>query len=276
MLPSINLGFTELSLYGPMFLIGYVLASLMVRRLSTRCGVGKTDAVAAPIWGAVGLIIGAKLVYFITRLPSIIENSDKFKELIKTDIVSALDYAFGGMVFYGGLIGFILGVIVYCKHFRIDVFSVIDLYTPFLPFVHAFGRIGCFLAGCCYGIEYHGACAVQFPYNEANPELSTVPRLPVQLIEAFLNFICFAVLFYLLLKNIKLKSEERKIRQGQLLGFYLAYYIVVRTVLEFFRDDTVRGGIGFLSTSQIISIILIPVAVYLILSKRKPITGTVK
>ena len=223
MLPSIDLGFIKLPLYGPMFMIGFILASIMVRHLSTKCGVRKADALNASLFGAVGLFIGAKLLYFITGLPSIIAHFDRFKELCKSDPVSALDQAFGGMVFYGGLIGFILGVIVYCKHYKVNTFSVIDLYTPFLPFVHAFGRIGCFCAGCCYGIEYHGIMAVHFPYNADNPELSNVSRLPVQLIEAFLNFICFAVLLYLLLNNIKRKYLDRKIRQGQLLGFYLAY-----------------------------------------------------
>ena len=273
MLPSIDLGFIELPLYGPMFMIGFLLASLMVRNLSVRCGVRKDDAFYVSIFGVIGLFIGAKLLYFITRLPYIIENFDKFKELCKTDPLSALDQALGGMVFYGGLIGFCLGVIIYCKHFKVDFFSIIDLYTPFLPFAHAFGRIGCFCAGCCYGVEYHGVFAVHFPYNDSYPGLSSVPRLPVQLIEAILNFICFAILLYVLLKNIKHESGERKLKQGRLLGVYLAYYIVVRTVLEFFRDDSVRGSIGFLSTSQIISILLVPVALYLLLSKRKCVAG---
>ena len=144
-----------------------------------------------------------------------------------------------------------------------------DLYTPFLPFAHAFGRIGCFCAGCCYGIEYHGFLSVHFPYNEISPELSTVPRLPVQLIEAGLNFICFGALLHIMLKNLKKKKEERKLKQGQLLGFYLIYYLIARTILEFFRGDSVRGSVGFLSTSQIISILMIPVAVYFVLAKKR-------
>ena len=119
-------------------------------------------------------------------------------------------------------------------------------------------------------MEYHGFLSVQFPYNEDVPELSAVPRLPVQLIEAGLNFICFGVLFYILLKHLK-QVDNRKSdnwKRGRLLGIYLLYYIVARFILEFFRGDAVRGGIGILSTSQIISILLIPVMFVLIKKQR--------
>ena len=269
MLPSIDIGFMELPLYGMMFLIGFVLACLMIHRIAPKCGVGKDDAFFASLYGAIGLVIGAKVMFLITKLPSIISHFGTFIDWFKADYMGALNYALGGMVFYGGLIGFCLGVWRYCAHFKVKLFDIADLYTPFLPFAHAFGRIGCFCAGCCYGIEYHGPFAVQFPYNEMTPELSEVTRFPVQLTEAFLNFICFGVLLYILLKNAKRPQAERKLKQGQLLGFYLSYYLVARTLLELLRGDSVRGKVGFLSTSQIISILLIPLAVYLIIAKRR-------
>ncbi|MBR4344410.1 MAG: prolipoprotein diacylglyceryl transferase [Lachnospiraceae bacterium] len=273
MFPSIHIGSFELPLYGMMFLIGFFLAILMIRRLAPKVGVGKDDALFAAIYGAIGLLIGAKILYFITKLPSIIKYFDIYVKMFKAEGFGALNYFlmenFGGMVFYGGLIGFCLGVLRYCAHFKVPLFDIADLYTPFLPFAHAFGRIGCFCAGCCYGVEYHGIFSVQFPYNEITPELSEVPRLPVQLIEAGLNFICFGVLLYIMMKNVRRKEEDRKIRKGQLLGFYLAYYLIIRTILEFFRGDSVRGSVGFLSTSQIISLLLIPVAIYFILAKKR-------
>ena len=269
MFPSIDLGFMEIPMYGLMFMIGFILAMIWIRSLTGKVGVDKSDALFAAIYGIIGLLIGAKLLFLITKLPNIIKNFDEYVKWFKADYMDALNYALGGMVFYGGLIGFCLGVWRYCAHFKVKIFGIVDLYTPFLPFAHAFGRIGCFCAGCCYGIEYHGFLSVQFPYNEMSPELSTVPRLPVQLIEAGLNFICFGVLLGIMLKNVKKKKEERKLKQGQLLGFYLVYYLIVRTILEFFRDDSVRGGIGFLSTSQIISILLIPVAVYFVIAKKR-------
>ncbi len=269
MLPTIDLGFVEISLYGPIFMIGAVIAIILIRKLAPSAGVDKWDAVYAVIYGLIGLLIGAKLLYLITRLPAIVFRFDAFVELIKKDFTAAINFSLGGMVFYGGLIGFALGVIRYCRHFGIPVWGPVDLYTPFLPLVHGFGRIGCFFAGCCYGIEYDGPLSVRFPYNKFVSKLDEAPRFPVQLLEAGLNFICFAVLITLMRKELKRDGSERKLKQGQLCGIYLTYYLVIRTALEFLRGDEIRGKIGFLSTSQIISILLIIPAVILLRAKNR-------
>ena len=271
MLPFIDLGILQLPLYSLLFMIGFAIALLLARKIGGSYGINKDDIIFAAIYGAIGLLIGAKVVFFITKVPKVITHFEEFKNFIKNDTMGALNYLFGGMVFYGGLIGFCLGVLRYCVHFKVKLFDLADLYTPFLPFAHAFGRIGCFCAGCCYGIEYHGPLAIQFPYNELTPELSEVPRFPVQLLEALLNFICSGILLYIMNKNAKKEPKDRKLKQGQLLGIYFAYYLVARTFLEMLRGDAVRGKVGFLSTSQIISILLIPVAIILILAKKKQI-----
>ena len=268
MLPAIDLGFADIYLYGPIFMLGTVIAVFIIRKLAVPCGVDIHDSLYAVIYGLIGLLIGAKALYFITKLPYSISHFGKYLDYLEADPMAALNYAFGGLVFYGGLIGFALGVLRYCRHFKIPLFGIVDLYTPFLPFVHGFGRIGCFMAGCCYGIEYHGVLAVHFPFNEIEPELSAVPRFPVQLLEAALNFTCFAVLMILMRRDMKRKESERRFKQGQLLGIYLTYYLVARFLLELLRgDDTDRGMIGFLSTSQIISLLLIVPAVLLLRAK---------
>ena len=269
MLPFIDLGILQLPLYSLLFMIGFAIALLLARKIGGSYGINKDDIIFAAIYGAIGLLIGAKVVFFIKKVPKVIANFEEFKKFIKIDTMGALNYLFGGMVFYGGLIGFCLGVLRYCVHFKVKLFDLADLYTPFLPFAHAFGRIGCFFAGCCYGIEYHGPLAIHFPYNELTPELSEVPRFPVQLLEALLNFICSGILLYIMSKNAKKEPKDRKLKQGQLLGIYVAYYLVARTFLEMLRGDEVRGKVGFLSTSQIISILLIPVAIFLILARKR-------
>lgn len=231
-----------------------------------------TDSVAGAIYGAIGLAIGAKAVYFLTKLPKIIAGYDLFRIWLKTSPLEALDYAFGGMVFYGGLIGFALGVWRYSHHFRVPLICFVESYTPLIPFVHGMGRIGCFFAGCCFGVEYHGPLAVQFPVEAVGNGAYLVPRFPVQLLEAGLNFIVAAFLFVLqkrcgcdvrdVLNN---SGNDKKMVPGKLLGIYLAYYIVFRFGIEFLRGDVDRGVLfGFISTSQIISILLIPVAVWLL------------
>ena len=267
MLPSINIGIMELPLYGPMFLIGFIIAIVIAVKLGHKYGMKKDDILTAAVYGAIGLFIGAKAFYFFTKIPSIIKHWDDFISNMKVDFTGGLDYMFGGMVFYGGLIGFCLGVLRYCVHFKVNIWDITDLYAPLLPLAHGFGRIGCFLAGCCYGMEYHGPLAVHFPDNGFNYELSSVPRFPVQLLEAFLNFICFGVLLTVLIKSANRPKGSRKLKQGRLLGIYLTYYLIARTFLEMLRGDSIRGSVGFLSTSQLIGILLIPAAVFFIMAK---------
>lgn len=263
MLPYINLteNFT-LPLYGPVFIIAFFAALLIAGRIAPECGLSKADAMFGAIYGGIGLLVGAKLLYFITKLPNIVLHFDAYVELCKLSFAEALTYAFGGLVFYGGLIGAFLGVYRYCRHFKVPMSGFLDVYAPLIPFVHGFGRIGCFLAGCCYGIEYNGFGSVQFPYNELIPELHTVRRVPVQLLEAGMNFLLSAVLFWLL--------RKKKMRTGQLMGIYVLYYTVARYLLEMLRGDIMRGKLGVFSTSQLISLLLLPVGIILVRGKWLP------
>ena len=138
-----------------------------------------------------------------------------------------------------------------------------DVYAPLIPFVHGFGRIGCFLAGCCYGKEYHGPFSVQFPYNELVPELCEVPRIPVQLIEAGLNFIVFAVLFLLL--------RKRQFLGGRLMGIYIIYYAVGKILSRDAQGGRFKRQCGCFSTSQLISLVLLPIGIILVSGKWRKI-----
>lgn len=170
-----------------------------------------------------------------------------------------MNYLFGGLVFYGGLIGAFLGIFCYCKQYHLSYVSYMDVFAPLIPFVHGIGRIGCFCSGCCYGIEYHGPFAIQFPYNEAVPQLSQVPRFPVQLLEALMNFLLCGILFCLM--------KKKNLRNGRLMGIYLIYYSIARFLLEMLRGDKIRGSISIFSTSQLISLILLPVGIVLVRGK---------
>ena len=91
------------------------------------------------------------------------------------------------------------------------------------------------------------------------PVLDDVPRIPVQLIEASLNFV-IALVLYRLMKCGKMKL-------GQLMGIYLVYYTIIRFLMEMMRGDSIRGNVGGISTSQIISILLIPIGIVLVHGK---------
>lgn len=260
MYPAIQIGSLQIPLYGITFLAGLALAIWFATMMGHRVSLPKADVLYGALFAFIGILVGSKIVYLITTLPSLIQYWNRVCELypeLFPRIFFILTYLLGGYVYYGGLIGAILFLYMYCRLYKVDFIAFIDLFAVFIPFVHGIGRIACFLAGCCYGIEYHGPFAVHFPYQEAIPELCEVPRFPVQLLEAGLNFVFFGVLLILFFKT--------KIRKGRLLGIYLLYYVIARFFLEMLRGDSNRGSIGILSTSQIISLILLPIGILIIL-----------
>ncbi|MGN0471653.1 MAG: prolipoprotein diacylglyceryl transferase [Lachnospiraceae bacterium] len=263
MYPYIHIvGNFNIPTYGTLFLIGFIIAIFIGRHIGPSMGIGKDDAFYGMLYCAIGILIGSKVMYFVSKLPNVITNFSAVIKWAKTDFGGLMGYLFGGLVFYGGLIGAIIGIYRYCYHFRVSFKAFVNVYAPLIPLIHAFGRVGCFLAGCCYGMEYHGFGAVQFPSPDkfpmfdTDPVLSSVPRLPVQLIEAGLNIIAFIILWTL--------TKKRRNKPMQTMGFYLVYYTVARFVLEFFRGDIERGYFGAITTSQWISLLLLPIAVILI------------
>ena len=135
----------------------------------------------------------------------------------------------GSMTFYGGLIvGVIAFISIYVlyvrKHSNVK-FKDVAIAAPIcITSAHAFGRIGCFLAGCCYGKHTDSCIGVEFPILGK--------RIPTQLIEAIFLFILTAVLFFLIFKT------EFKYT----LHVYMASYSIFRFIIEFFRGDEARGG----------------------------------
>ena len=114
---------------------------------------------------------------------------------------------------------------------------------PSVALALGFGRIGCFLAGCCYGKETNSAFHIIFHDSAYAP--NNVPLIPTQLISSGLDFLnCIFLMWF----------AGKKKGDGQVAGLYLVCYSVGRFVLEFFRGDLERGNVGSLSTSQFIAI----------------------
>lgn len=149
---------------------------------------------------------------------------------------------YGGSVFYGGVFGGAAGLLIVClvKHYEFLVFS--DLFVTLLPIGHAIGRLGCYLNGCCYGSQYNGAFAVDFIVNGVK---TTV--FPTWFFEAGFCFVLF-IYFQLVHKNNA---------TGNRTAIYFISYSIYRFLIEFMRGDEIRGHIGFLSSSQIISLFML-------------------
>lgn len=191
-------------------------------------------------------ILGAKLLYLLVSIPSI-----NIAQLSDPNYLNGLMRS--GFVFYGGLIGALLGFVISKKAFHIRVSDYFSACMGCVPLAHGFGRIGCFLVGCCYGVPYHGSLAVTYRHSLFAP--NHTPLFPVQLAEAAGNFVIAGVLF----------AFGKKLRGSTALYCYILFYSALRFALEFLRDDAERGAIWVFSTSQLISLVGICAALVLLL-----------
>ena len=129
-----------------------------------------------------------------------------------------------------------------------------DLAMPSIAIAQCIGRIGCFLAGCCYGIEYDGPCSVTFRESEFAP--NNIPLFPTEMLSSILNLLHFFILI--------LASRHTK-KDGQVAALYLVLYGTGRFIMEFFRGDLERGSVGALSTSQFISLFIVSAGIFIFL-----------
>lgn len=156
-----------------------------------------------------------------------------------------------GFVVYGGIIGGVLAVVAYCRLKKLNFWDYFDIVLPSVAVAQGFGRIGCFMAGCCYGRETNSFVGIAFIHSDYAP--NGVKLIPTQLFSAAGMFLIAGLLFWYA------KKERAK---GQVGALYLILYSIGRFIIEFFRNDY-RGAIGFLSTSQFISLFILATGVLL-------------
>ena len=176
---------------------------------------------------------GAKILFWINQ----------WREIL-ADPGFLLDTLTNGFVVYGGIIGGILACQVYCKVIRCRFLEIFDLFMPSVALAQGFGRIGCLLAGCCYGKETSGPFFIVFRDSEFAP--NHVHLIPTQICSAILDFLNAIVLMRI--------ADSKKLPTGSIGALYLINYSIGRFLMEFFRGDTVRGAVGMLSTSQFIAL----------------------
>ncbi len=243
----------HISLYGVFGVLGVLsgfLYLIVVSRIRNR---SYDDLVFVYVWSVVSAMIGAKILYLLVSIPAIIRTVRE----IGFSYRIVLSYLQGGFVFYGGLIGAVIGAMLAMRYFRMNLSETSDALCPLLPLVHGFGRLGCTAVGCCYGMQVHHSFSVIYTNSRFAP--NGVRLFPVQPMEAALEFILFFVL----------STAYLKFRKQNLLYFYLVVYGIARFILEFFRDDAERGSFLVFSTSQWISILILIAVTVLLLRKRR-------
>lgn len=246
MYPAIEIfGFT-LHTYGLCVLVGGILGILIAMWAGKKYGLTKLDILLFGMYAIIAGFIGAKLLYIIVEWDSVWQHP----EALLT----------GGFVFYGGAIGGILGGWIYVKQYRkmskLYLIEFLDVAAPAIAIGQAFGRVGCFLAGCCYGAPTDSPLGVCYPEGGIAP--AGVKLLPTQLFET-----AFLLVFTVVLLIIIKKSKKR----GTALAIYFIGYGVWRFIIEFFRSDP-RGSVGALSTSQFISLFIVALGVIILVLRK--------
>ena len=232
----VDLGFLHLKTYGACMAIGFLLCWHLVERLS-----GRKDLSNMLLSLMVSGVVGSRIAYVIEHWQA--EFAANPAQIIRVDQ--------GGLMFYGGLILAIAVFFVWCLVKKENVLKMADLLCTVIPLGHAFGRIGCFFYGCCYGKDSNAWCAVTFPvgspsWYEHGRQLVSV--LPTQLFEAGALLALFAVLMAVWFRGRR--------GHGQIAGLYLVGYAVIRFVIEYLRGDP-RAAVGPFSISQTISIAML-------------------
>ena len=263
MVPLIQIFDRTVSIYMIVSLIGVLICLWTAFRLAKNNGMDEIEMLFMSLFAFAAVVIGGALMYGITQFDSMVLF---FRNLFTMNFASFDDFltqaktVFGGSVFYGGMIGAIVTIKLYCKKKKLSS-SYLDVAAICFPLFHFFGRIGCFLGGCCYGIE--SKFGVVYHYSVA-PGANGVSRFPVQLLEAVFN-LGLALTFYALFRKKKL--------QGNLIHVYFYAYPVFRFADEFLRADAYRGFLWGLSTSQWISIFLLIANTASLLWKQKKQRG---
>ncbi|WP_066684687.1 prolipoprotein diacylglyceryl transferase [Christensenella intestinihominis] len=243
MFPVTQIFSVSVSTYAIFIVIGFavgLLCAFLRRRIN---GVRADDLVACLFIAAAGALIGGKLFFMVQGFPVFLAHA-------REEGYTFLEYFMdAGLVYYGGFIGGIVFLILAAKLIKTPVWAMVDTILPSIPLMHAVGRVGCFSAGCCYGIP----CDFGVVFDASPIAPHGVRLLPVQLIESA----CLLVLFFLMLHYGKQKRPP-----GKVLAFYLVGYGIIRFILEFFRYDAIRGIYGALSISQWISLGLIALGAF--------------
>lgn len=212
--------------WGVLLMIGFLLGTWRAARHAMRYGIAAEDLWDAALFGLFGGVIGGRLAYVAQNIPEFAAHPGQIFAMWN-----------GGMTSFGGLIGGV-GVGLFVMHLRKrNLLDSGDLAAPSLAIGYFWGRIGCFLNGCCYG----GACPE--PLGVHFPRVAGTVH-PTQLYSAFAAAIIYGMLVLV---------EKRRQFRGQLILLFALLYSVYRFIVEFFREGATAdlSGIGSLTSAQV-------------------------
>ena len=233
---ALQIGSFSIRWYGVMAALGLLAATVILNCNRKYLNMSKDQCSNAIMVALIAGVLGARIFYVV-----------QFFDLYRNNLFEIVRIDRGGLVFYGGFILAVISLAVYSKISKFDFIRMWDGFTPALAVAHAFGRIGCFLNGCCYGKPTSLFIGLAYPQgSEPAQRYGEAALHPVQLYEAGENLLCAVLYFYLI----------RKAPRGVPVASYFIIYGVLRFVNEFARGDH-KLIWNLFTPAQLIGIILI-------------------
>lgn len=236
--------------FGAMIALGVFISLFLLTRKSRRTGFPATPEMAADLIFVTVFsgFLGGRLFYIIENIGWYLRSPLKIFALWE-----------GGLIFYGGVAGSLVGLYLFSRSKHISYLKVLDFLIPYVALTHAFGRVGCFFNGCCSG----KACELPWAILVDGARVH-----PVQLYEAAYNFLLF-----LFLSSLGTGSDRDRFQQasqvnlsrsrtgtgarfdGEIISLYFIAYATGRFIFEFFR--AANPVLGILTWNQWESLLLI-------------------
>jgi len=246
---ALKLGPLTIHWFGVMIALAFLAGMWTAVRRAPLAGVGGEHIADLVVpWLLLGGVLGARLLYIVTYW------QESFAGKPWTEIFMIQR---GGLVFYGGLIGASLTTILFARLRKLPLWKLADIFAPSIALGSMFGRIGCFMNGCCFGRACELPWAIRFPADHATAGL---PVHPTQIYDGLLNLSLYLGLAWMF--------RHRRRFDGQIFAVYLMCYAVTRSISEAFRGDYndahLHGGftpahlvsIGILVTGVVFYVVL--------------------
>jgi phosphatidylglycerol:prolipoprotein diacylglycerol transferase len=237
--------------YGVLLALAYLAGLQLAVMRARRWGLNATKVMDFGIYLIIAALVGAKLMLVAVDFDYFRQQPRELLSLVRA-----------GGVFYGGLLGALAVGLWLVRRYGLPVWTTADLFAPGIALGHVIGRLGCLLAGCCYGQPTEAAWGITFTHPVAAANVGTplgLPLHPTQVYDAGAELLILVVLLVM----------ERRGRgfPGRTFWLYMLLYAISRYVVEIYRGDP-RGMVWGMSTSQFVSLLVIPLAIVMLLRLR--------
>jgi len=238
----IDLGFFQIPTYGVLVALGVVAGLLTLKRRALIAGMDGDRLIDFTLWVVIWALIGAKGLYVLVGLRRYLEEPALLLGVVRS-----------GGVFLGGFLAALAAAFVLIRRYRLSWLPTVDVIVPSLSLGQAIGRVGCLMAGCCWGSSCSLPWAITYSDPRAAANIGTPlhdPLHPWPVYAMVLNLCLYVVLEVL---------YRKRPAPGRVFATYLVGYGCGRFVLEWFRGDVSRGFVfgDALSTSQLITLFLV-------------------